>query len=224
MGTSRSAFLLSVAGAAVAMPPDVASAANAAAPMTARDALKALIEGNQRFASGKPRCATATARLVELASGQSPFATVLGCSDSRVPVETVFDREPGDIFVVRIAGNFLTTEGLGSIEYATSVLKTPLVMVLGHASCGAVQAAIEFVKTGKPFPSQIQSLAAGIAQAAERARHEPGDWLANAVKANVQANVEKLKATPLMSDAIAHHRVEVVGAVYELKTGRAALV
>src|SRR5581483_6066968 len=117
--------------------------ANTHSPISPTAALKNLMDGNARFVAETPITGRPLMdRVRELAKGQSPFATVLGCSDSRVPVETVFDHEPGDIFVIRIAGNFVDDSGLGSIEYAVAVLKSPLVMVLGHTSCGAVKAAI----------------------------------------------------------------------------------
>jgi carbonic anhydrase len=161
----------------------------------------------------------------ELASGQSPFATVLACADSRVPVETLFDHEPGDIFVVRLAGNFVSDAALGSIEYAVAVLKSPLVMVLGHTSCGAVKAGIDRVKDGKTFPGHIDVLADAIAPAAKATQHEPGDWWHNAVIENVRLNVQKLKtSTPIMAEAAKDGSATVVGAVYDLRTGAVKLV
>jgi carbonic anhydrase len=188
-------------------------------------ALTNLMEGNARFAAGTPRPPAPIARVRELAAGQSPFATVLACSDSRVPVEILFDHDPGDIFVVRVAGNFVTDPGLGSIEYAVAVLKSPLVMVLGHTSCGAVKAALEFVEQGKTFPGQIQVLAEAIAPAAREVAHEPGDHVRNAVAANVRLAVQRLKtATPIMAEAVNSREIEVVGGVYDLATGKVTLL
>ncbi len=193
--------------------------------MSAQAALKNLMDGNARFAAGRPQSRPSIERVRKLASGQTPFATVLACADSRVPVETLFDREPGDIFVVRLAGNFANDAALGSIEYATAVLKTPLVMVLGHTSCGAVQAALDFVRSGKTFPGQIQLLAQEIAPAARASEHESGDWLHNAVVSNVRLNVRRLQqATPIMDSAVREHTVEVAGGVYDLSDGKVTLL
>jgi len=138
---SRKALLTAGAGLA-AMALDAGPfrlSALAAASSGGNAHLAALMAGNARFVAGNPRCVPATARRTELANGQAPFAAVLGCSDSRVPVETIFDHDPGDVFVVRVAGNFVTDTGLGSLEYSVAVLKSELIMVLGHSSCGAVK-------------------------------------------------------------------------------------
>jgi carbonic anhydrase len=224
--TNRRTFLCSTAGAlAAGLLPQSAPAANEKASMHASAALKNLMDGNARFAEGHPRPPASIARVRELASGQSPFATVLACSDSRVPVEIVFDHDPGDIFAVRVAGNFVTDACLGSIEYATAVLKSPLVMVLGHTSCGAVKAAIEYVEDGKKFPGQVQTLAEAIAPAARESAHESGDRVYNAVVANVRLAVQRLKtADPIMVAAVQSHDIEVVGGVYDLATGRVRLI
>ena len=224
--TNRRTFLYSTAGAlAAGLVPSTAPAANEKAMMHASAALKNLMDGNARFAAGAPRAPASIARVRELASGQSPFATVLACSDSRVPVEILFDHDPGDIFAVRLAGNFVTDTGLGSIEYATAVLKSPLVMVLGHTACGAVKAAIEYVEEGKKFPGQVQTLAEAIAPAARESAHEHGDRLYNAVAANVRLAVEKLRtADPIMVAAVQNKDIEVVGGVYDLSTGKVRLL
>lgn len=202
-----------------------APAANAHPPMSAKAALKNLMEGNARFAAGNPICRPLISRVRELASGQSPFATVLGCADSRVPVETVFDHEPGDIFVVRLAGNFMSDAALASIEYAVAVLKSPLVMVLGHTSCGAVKAAVDFVETKQPLPGHMQILASAIEPAATATRHEHGDWWQNAVRENVRLNAERLRdSTPILREAVAKGEAEIVGGVYDLSNGKVTLV
>jgi carbonic anhydrase len=223
---NRRTFLFSTVGAlSAAALPSNAFAANEKAPMSPSDALKNLIDGNARFVAGTPRARAPMSRIRELAGGQTPFATVLACADSRVPVEIVFDHDPGDIFVVRLAGNFVSDAALGSIEYATAVLKSPLVMVLGHTSCGAVKAAVDFVRSGKTFPGQIQGIAEAIAPAVRESRHEAGDWLHNAIVANVRHATQRLKNDkPLMSEAIEHGKVHVVGGLYDLSTGHVALL
>ena len=186
--------------------------------MNASASLNALLKGNARFVAGTPACLPATVKRAQLANGQAPFAAVLGCSDSRVPVETVFDHEPGDIFVVRVAGNFADAVGIGSLQYSVAVLKSSLVMVLGHTACGAIDAATKFVKTGETFPGQIQTLAAALAPVAKSTQHAAGNWVHNAIVANVKANVAKLKADPIIGKA------EVVGAVYDLASGKVSVV
>ncbi len=226
MAPNRRTFLLTTTGVlAGTILPGTVPAANQKAKMPASAALKNLMDGNVRFVTGKTTSHPTVAGVRELASGQSPFAIVLACADSRVPVETLFDHEPGDIFVVRLAGNFVSDAALGSIEYAAAVLKSPLVMVLGHSSCGAVQAAVDSIQTGKKFPGHIQLLADAITPAAKAVEHEHGDWTHNAVVENVRMNVRKLKESqPIMAEAVKARELEVVGAVYDLRTGTVALV
>ena len=226
MTPNRRTFLFSTAGALSAgLLPLAAPAANEKAPMPANAALKNLLDGNARFVAGTPQSRPSVNRVIQLAGGQAPFATVLACADSRVPVETLFDHEAGDIFVVRIAGNFVSDAALGSIEYATAVLKSPLVLVLGHTSCGAVNAAIELVRSGTTFPGHIQGIADAIAPAARESRHEPGDWSHNAVIANARLAAGKLKTShPIMAEAIQNHTAQVVSGFFDLKTGKVTLV
>jgi carbonic anhydrase len=226
---NRRTFLAFASAAVVAArinPPLEARAAQATAPaMPAKEGLAQLLAGNARFAEGRPVCKPATARRAELAQKQSPFAIVLGCSDSRVPVEAVFDREPGDIFTIRVAGNFADTNGIGSIEYATAVLKAPLLIVLGHSTCGAVKAAVDFVKSDTVAPGNIQQLALAIAPAARATRGEPGDWVANAIQANVRMTADRLRSTgPILDKAVKDGSLTVVGAVYDLHSGKVTLV
>lgn len=202
----------------------VADAAGGGPPMEATspaDALSKLKAGNVRFATGKPQCGSLTARVAELASGQNPFAIVLGCSDSRVPVETVFDQPPGNVFTVRIAGNFVENAGLGSIEYAVAVLKSKLIVVLGHSSCGAVSAAVSYAKDGKSQPGHIQTLVKAIEPAAKATKGQSGDWLTNAIAENVKMNVEAMTAkSSIVGDAVKSGALQVTGGVYDLHTGR----
>jgi carbonic anhydrase len=224
---NREAFLLSVAGAFAGglLLPEPAPAANAKPPMSAQAALKNLMDGNARFVAGTPKSRPALADVTRLSSGQTPFATVLGCADSRVPVETIFDHDPGDIFVVRLAGNFVSDAALGSIEYGTAVLKSPLIVVLGHTSCGAVKAGIDFLTNHEKLPGHMQVLADAVLPAAKASQHQHGDWWHNAVAENVRLNVSALKSsTPIIAQAIAHGEVEVVGGVYELHSGKVVLV
>jgi carbonic anhydrase len=218
MNTRRAFLLSSAAAVALTATESAALAANQQAPMKPGDELKALLAGNARFVAGTPRCMPATVKRAQLANGQAPFAAVLGCSDSRVPVETVFDHEPGDIFVVRVAGNFADPVGIGSLQYSVAVLKSSLTMVLGHSSCGAVDAATKAAKSGTTFPEQIQTVVTALTPIAKSTQHASGNWLHNATIANIKANVAKLKADPIIG------KTEVVGALYDLASGKVSLV
>jgi carbonic anhydrase len=220
LGVAAGALMESTVGA-------VARAAGAAPPRAAENpphAIELLKAGNARFVSGASHCGPLTARVVELEQGQAPFATILGCSDSRVPIETVFDQVPGHLFVVRVAGNFVTDDGLGSIEYAVAVLGTPAILVLGHTKCGAVDATVNFVKNGTSQPGHIQSLIVAIEPAAKAVQGHAGDWVHNAVVQNVKQNVAALTArSSIVADAVKKGSVAVVGGVYDLGTGKVTI-
>jgi carbonic anhydrase len=202
-----------------------ASAAPAPAATTPDEALALLKAGNTRFVAGKPTCVNLANRRAELVGGQSPFAIIVSCSDSRVPVETVFDQEPGHVFGVRVAGNFVDPAGLGSIEYAVAVLKSPLILVLGHYECGAVKAAMDYVQSGKTFPGHIQLLAETIAPAAKKSKSRSGDWFHNAIAQNVRDTVASLPSrSTIVSDAVSSDKLRIVGAVYNLSTGKVRLL
>lgn len=189
-------------------------------PKTALEHFNALLEGNARFAAR-----TAQIEHARLALRQEPFAVILGCSDSRVPVETIFDRGPGEIFVVRIAGNIVHDEGLASIEYAVDVLATPLVLVLGHSGCGAVAAAMDHLRYSKTFPGQIGQLVEAIIPSVRATRSSDGDgndlaWWERAVADNVRRNVATLtERSDVLKHAVRERRILVTGAVYDLQTG-----
>lgn len=183
-------------------------------PKTALEHLQQLLEGNARFARG-----SAAIERAELALGQEPFAVVLGCSDSRVPVETVFDRGPGEIFVVRVAGNVVTSETLASIQYAVELLKTSLVLVLGHTGCGAVSAALEQLRAPAALPGEIGPLVEQILPAARLHAGDGEDAWPNAVAENVRRNMDALSADPLLAKAVEDRRIAIRGAVYDLHSG-----
>jgi carbonic anhydrase len=195
--------------------------------MTSAEALQRLLDGNARFAAGATQQPPPDpTRLQELAKGQHPFATVLGCSDSRVPPEMVFDQGLGELFVVRVAGNVVGTEILGSLGYALEHLATPLFVVLGHEGCGAVQAALERRRDGTTAHGPLAELIDAVAPALDEGDpHEPADaQLRHAVEANVRHTVRRLAATPAGRHALAHDQIRIVGAVYELATGRIRLL
>ena len=192
-----------------AMPrPDVA------APVDPAAALRTLREGNLRFAAGRPEAPHRDlARLREVAPKQAPFASVLGCADSRVPVEITFDVGFGDVFVNRVAGNIVTPELIASLEFGCQVLGTSALVVLGHSGCGAVSAAME----GGAVPGMISSLYYHIRPVVANAK---GD-LAAAVKANVEHQARLLLAgSTVLADLVRRGRLAIAGAVYDLPTGR----
>ena len=183
-----------------------------------------LMAGNARFAAGTPVAQKATVERAELAISQAPYATILSCSDSRVPVETIFDHGPGDIFVVRVAGNFVNDDGLASIEFAVSKLSSTLVLVLGHSGCGAVDAAIASL-AGETFPGHIGRLAAAVAPAATAARSQAGDWAANTIVENVRASVAALtERSTILAEAAAAGKILICGGVYDIHSGTVTLL
>jgi carbonic anhydrase len=191
--------------------------------MTASEALQRLKDGNARFVSGaSARRAVERDWLADLSAGQHPFATILGCSDSRVPPEIVFDQGLGDLFIVRVAGNVVGTEILGSLGYALEHLRTPLFVVLRHERCGAVQAALQTKFHGVKEQRTIRELIDVIVPALEGIDpSEPAEqqWQ-HSVEANVRWAVRQLAATPGGGDAVRESLIQLVGAVYELATGR----
>lgn len=178
-------------------------------------ALDELLAGNQRFASQTAKHPHQGAfRLQEVARSQKPFAAILGCADSRVPVEVLFDRGLGDLFVVRVAGNVATPEEIGSLEYAT-LLGIKLILILGHERCGAVTAAL----ANQPVPGQIGSIIEQIKPAIAETKGQAGDPLKNAIIANVRHQIATLSSSPVMSDLIQTGKLKIVGGYYDLDTG-----
>jgi carbonic anhydrase len=187
-------------------------------PYTAKEALAKLVAGNERFVGGKARFpAIRKDVLKNLAKeGQRPYATILGCSDSRVPVELLFDAGFGELFVIRVAGNVISPEVMGSMQYAGTVLRTPLFVVLGHEGCGAVQAALAAKLKGTRQGRHIEALLANILPGLNGAA---ANSLAAAVEANVRWSMHQVLETP-EGKAGAARGVKLVGAIYELETGR----
>lgn len=190
---------------------------------TAEEALSRLEAGNARFASGRTRFPTVQEEvLAELAKGQQPYATILGCSDSRVPPELVFDAGFGELFVVRVAGNVLGRSILGTLQYAGTHLHTPLFVVLGHDGCGAVKAAIASKFHGVTQKSRIEVLLENILPALDGldGTQSPEALLRSAVEANVRHTVRELLETPEAKARLANSEMKLVGAVYDLESGR----
>ena len=195
-----------------------------AAALGPDEVLAKLIEGNKRFAKGDT---TSPRRKPEdfapLAEGQAPVAIIVGCADSRVSPELVFDQGVGDLFVVRVAGNVVSNAGApvkGSIEFAVAELGARLIIVLGHEACGAVKAAVDHIDKNDTLPGAIRELVDLIRPAAASVKGKPGDKLENAIKANVAIGVERIKTLdPILSGFFKKGEIKVVGAVYELRTG-----
>jgi carbonic anhydrase len=227
-GMSRR-LVLGAGAAALAAAPLVAGTAQAQ-PSRAVDspdaAVTRLLEGNGRYVAGKMNERDFSSGRAARAQGQAPFAAILGCADSRVAPELAFDQGPGELFVVRVAGNFMTPDGLGSLEFGAAVLGTKAIMVLGHTSCGAVNATVDALKKGNDLPGHIGDLVKAMKPGIEPVMKQPGDDLyQRAVVANVRANVQRLQeAKPILADMVAAKKLRVVGAVYDLPTGKVSLV
>jgi carbonic anhydrase len=187
--------------------------------ITSEQALQKLTEGNARFISGNvTHPSQSKERLQELVSGQHPFAVVVGCSDSRIPPEIIFDQGLGDIFVVRTAGKVLDNAVLGSIEYAVGHLGVPLVVVLGHDNCGAVKAAIE----GGTVPGHLDSLVKFIQPAVDEAKKNGNDreLMNNSIDNNIDNVVDELNSSlPILSEKVEMGELRIAGARYQLDTG-----
>jgi len=194
----------------------------------ALEALERLREGNHRFAAGDSNhdARSARTRRDELASSQLPFAAILGCSDSRVPVEIVFDQGLGDLFVIRVAGNIVAPSQIGSIEFAAERFGTRLVVVLGHSRCGAIQATLEQLQRPRENQSRnLHSIVDRIRPSVEgllatELRHDPETLVQHAVRSNIRASVSHLRhGSPVIEQLVRHDGLLVVGAEYSLETG-----
>jgi carbonic anhydrase len=190
--------------------------------ITADQALQKLMDGNKRYVSEKRTFPDQIAsRRTEIAADQHPFAIILGCADSRVPPEILFDEGLGDIFDIRVAGNIVDDAIIGSIEYAVEHLGVPVVVVLGHERCGAVKAAL----AGGEIPGHISHLVEAIKPAVDKVKGKPGDPLDNAVRANIQLVVQELKSSePILKEFIEKGKLKIVGARYDLDSGEVTMV
>ena len=194
--------------------------------ISAREALERLREGNRRFVAGIRAGGIATNRPIELPLDQEPFGIILGCSDSRVPAEIVFDQGLGDLFVIRVAGNIVASSQIGSVEFAAELFGTPLVVVLGHSRCGAVAATIEELMLPKEGQSRnLRSIVDRIRPSVEvllatELKRDPGALMAHAIRTNVRASVNQLRhGSQVLEQLIQRQRLLVVGAEYSLETG-----
>ncbi|BCB78260.1 carbonic anhydrase [Phytohabitans flavus] len=196
------------------------------APDTPQKALDRLLAGNRRFRSGHAIHPNQTLRrLQEVAAGQHPFAITLGCADSRVPPELLFDQGLGDIFDNRVAGNIVDDLLLGSVEFAVEEFAPPLLMVLGHERCGAITATIEALESGGAAPGHIGAIVDALTPIIEPLLESEGDRVENGVQANVRAQVQQLLTTShIIAERVAAGTLAVVGARFDLDTGRVTLV
>jgi carbonic anhydrase len=196
--------------------PSLALAQNPSSPDAA---LRELMAGNQRFTSGRLTAHEHDLDILKrhTIEKQEPFAMILSCADSRVPVELIFDQSIGHVFVTRIAGNFITPEVIASIEYGAAVLGTELILVMGHSGCGAVKAAIQ----AKEVPGQISALYSHIQPAVDQA----GPNLEAAIRANAQIQAALLrKASTVVSGLLKENKLKVIAAYYALATGSVTLL
>ena len=201
---------------------DTATPQNAITPDAA---LRRLLDGNARYVSNQLDAKDFSAGRAARAKAQYPIAAILSCADSRVAPELIFDQGPGDLFVVRVAGNYLSGDGLASLEYAVAVLNVPLIMVLGHSECGAVKATITEIKSPHPLPGHIWDIVDAVRPGIEKTvKSDSSHVLDDAIGANVDFNVLRVAAAqPVVAEAVKGGRVKVVGGVYELATGKALM-
>jgi carbonic anhydrase len=191
-------------------------------PVSPDEALKKLLQGNERFIADKRANPNQSKlRLLETAVAQYPYASILGCADSRVPAEIVFDQGLGDLFVVRVAGNIASQTAIGSLEFSSAVLGSQLIVVLGHAKCGAVIAAVK----GDPLPGRIGVFVEEIKPAVESVRQKTGDLEKNSIIANIQYQVRKLpESSTILGKLLNEGKLKIVGGIYDLASGKVTLV
>lgn len=208
-------------GALVGIPSVRAAQDHSPTEMTPDEALNLLKEGNARFVTDAPfRGVQGRERRIEIARAQTPFAVMVGCSDSRVSPELLFGRGLGELFIIRLAGNTVDLAAQGSIEYAVAELGVPLVLVLGHERCGAVAAAVKLVEENASFPGAIGEVVEPIVPAVLRAKRLGGDLLDNAVRENVRGVAARLRGSgAILPERIAAGQLKVVGARYDLDDG-----
>ena len=226
MKFNRSAFLAgSLAAMSVGLPDTARSAAPAGSGVEPRDALAQLMAGNRRFvANDFPPSSWIAEKRGVLVESQAPFAAILSCADSRVIPEFIFEQGIGQLFVTRVAGNYPDDLVTGSLEYAVEPLGTRLIVVLGHQNCGAVKAVYSALETKTPLPKHLSSIEGLIAPGIENVVHAHGS-LDDAIEANVRAAVSALKAAPpVLSKSATSGHVMIVGAYYQLGTGKVRLV
>jgi carbonic anhydrase len=199
------------------------------AQISGEEAIRRLAEGNQRFVDGTiTHPGRSPKDFTPLAAGQFPIAAIISCADSRVAPEILFDQGIGDLFIIRIAGNYVDGAGAavkGSVEYAVAELNVPLIAVIGHSSCGAVKAAIKHIHEHDALPGAINDLVNSIKPAVLESEGKAGDPLENAIVANVRRGVERLKMLePVIAPAVKAGKVKVIGGTYDLASGKVTML
>jgi carbonic anhydrase len=190
-------------------------------------ALDRLMAGNQRFVDAQtqhPDQVQDAEHRLRLAQGQEPFATILTCSDSRVPPELLFDQGLDDLFVARVAGNIVDDALLGTVEYAVGHLGTPLIVVIGHEKCGAVEATLESIQHHQTPPGGIAALVTAITPAVAVAEQRPGDLLDNTIRANAEQSLDVIKKSSALTGPLASGQLKAVAAYYSIDDGRISLI
>ncbi|MFO7747236.1 MAG: carbonic anhydrase [Orrella sp.] len=231
--TSRRAMLGALGAIPLAGAFSLGRSAHAATPpkpqnvLSPDEALDRLMAGNERYVSGKSSKVDFASTRAALTGGQNPYACLVSCADSRIGPEYCFDEGRGDLFVTRVAGNFVNTDILASLEYGTAVLGSPLIMVLGHTSCGAIGAAVSAYVDNASFPGHIQSLTTALAPSVRQAsKTAQGEALIDAAtRDNIRLNVRKLQeSNPIISERVANGDLKIVGGLYHLDTGRVEMI
>jgi carbonic anhydrase len=210
-------------GDASAAEPADANAPNAIAPA---EALARLMDGNARYVANAPSNKDYSAGRASRVTAQYPIAAIVSCADSRVAPELAFDQGPGDLFVVRVAGNFVNEDGLASLEYGVKFLQVPLIMVLGHTNCGAVSATVDAIQKHIVLPGHLPDLVRSIKPAVAIAQlHGDADLKARTTLENVRLNANRLSVSkPIIGHYVRDGKVKVVGGVYDLATGKVDLL
>ncbi|MFT0860115.1 carbonic anhydrase [Ancylobacter sp. G4_0304] len=208
-------------GVRMGVAPALAADPKAKTTLSSDEALARLKTGNEAFVKGASCVVVGgVERIAALAGGQAPFAVVVTCSDSRTSPELLFDASLGELFVVRVAGNTVDQTALGSIEYGVAVLGAPLVLVLGHSGCGAVEAAVKMVTERAEYPGAIATMVEPILPAVLKAQTQPGDLLSNAIATNVRLVLGAIgNGSAMVTEAKKAGKVRLVGGVYDLSSG-----
>lgn len=222
----RGATSVAISASALSWAGQAAATADPSPAPSPDQVMKDLAAGNARHVRGVQTCTDFLANRAALAKGQHPVAIVLACADSRVAPEYVFDQAPGRLFIVRVAGNFVDEEGLASMEYAIEHLGVPVIVVLGHSSCGALTAAVAVEQQHETLPGHLPALVEHLSVPVRTAlTAAPTDPVAAAIRQNVVYSMERLaKERSLVSSAVSEGKVRIAGGVYDLATGEVALM
>lgn len=193
--------------------------------LTPDEALERLLDGNRRYRASQSMARDFETTRDASVAGQNPYASILACADSRVSPELCFDEDRGDLFVIRLAGNYVSLDVLASLEYGSAVLHTPLIMVLGHEDCGAVKAAIKAHEDYAEFPGHIQMITSNLSDAVRAGLRMRGEIVDATARENVLINVNRLKdATPIIKKLYKEKKINIVGALFNLHSGEVEII